>query len=311
MEQELVKNKWSRFEDKADVEVPTATLMAYEWIDKNWPDFEKSEFYHRCSEATICSRRRWYAKQGTEGTPLTPRKRLNFMAGDVAEIVVKYIISAAMVGDGKIYSEVFFGEPDGFFDLNGKQILNYKQIELKWTLPNGSVVRGHPDGLGKRNSDGEWELIEVKSAANWGFDSFKKEGAGDYLRQAHSMMLSDELKAKNVRSCRFFYFKKETGHLWDRLHHYDDAIAAAVIADYISVDQDIAPAKPFSLIAETRKERNKEPGKGNQWLEIETGRKTIGFPCTYCPYVRACHGEYTIEWKVDARSGCMTPTYYF
>lgn len=295
--QDLVPNPFAAFEDKADPTVPTATLQIYQFID-DYLKRESDTYVTRASAATQCPKRRQLQRQGAPAEKLTPRKVVNFLLGDLAEKSMLYFLLQGCVGPGKLYSEVDFGEEFGSFNFNEKVIRLYKQKEMILNVPDGPRVTCHPDGLGKRNSDGKWELIEVKSAANWGFNSFKgEEGAGDYLRQAHATMQSEEAKALGIDSVRFFYVRKETGHIWDRLHQFDIRIAQQVLQEYRQVESDEEIPAPHGLIDETFR---KKP----------TGRKVAGFPCTYCPYLEKCQGKHTVEWKND-QFGHGKPVYVF
>lgn len=302
----LTQNPWAQYDDKPDFEIPSASYQIYNYVSSLAKEESKNVF--RASSASMCVRRRQYQKAGVDGIPITPRKILNFMSGDIAEMVMKYFISQACVGDGKLYSEVYFGEPEGSVVINGKMIATYHQPTYSFELPNKRRITAHPDGRGKRNLDGQWELIEVKSAADWGFQDFKVSGPGDYLKQAHAVMLTDEMTALNARSVRFFYFRKMTGNIWDRVFNFDPELAKRVVEDFLLSDS-VELAKPYELVDETRSVRNPEDKR--KWIKIPTGRKKAPFPCGgYCPYTKNCHGEYKLEWSSD-RNGQMKPVYIF
>lgn len=291
------KNPFHAGEDKYDPTIPTATLQIYQAIERAIQESE-STTVNRASAATMCVKRRWYQRIGTPGTPLTPRKKVNFFLGDLAEKVLIYFIKEGCVGEGRLYSEVDFGAPSGSFDFNTKRVDFFTQKE--WTSNIGGLqVTGHPDGIGKRNSDGKWELIEIKSAANFGFKDFKEKGAGDYLRQAHALMLSEEAKKLDINEVRFFYLAKETGHLYDRLHHFDENIASKVTEEFIIAQGEREPSTPFPLVDE-------KTGRGK--FKSKTGRKVAGFPCTYCPFLEQCHGKFTVEWEKNMW-GSLKPKY--
>lgn len=281
-----------------DDSTPTATKMIYDFIGEYLVRNETPSkgSANRCSAASMCPRRRWYQNQGRPGEAMTPRKEVNFLLGDLSERVMLYFIAQSLVGPGKLYSEVNLGKEIGEITFQGKPLKLYAQKTLRLT-GQGLSVSGHADGLGKRNSDGEWELIECKSSANYGFDSFKKDGPGDYIYQAHALMMTEELAALNVRSVRFFYLKKETGHLWDRLLAFDEEIAKKVVSDFIAANGETMPEKPHSLKEEIFKKE-------------KTGRLIAQFPCTYCPYLKDCQGDHEVEFSKDW-SGNRKPVYVF
>ncbi len=296
----LKRNPFTAWEDKIDPEIPTATLEIYEFLQGHWERKQVDTHINRASAANMCPKRRWYQGKGNKGAPLTPRKQINFLLGDLAEKALIYYITQGLVGEGKTYSEVRLGTLKGEIEFQGKPIKVFDQIEF--TTEIGDMkISGHPDGLGKRNSDGKWELIEIKSAANYGFKEFKAEGAGDYLKQAHALMMSNECKELDVRDVRFFYLRKETGHIWDRLHQYDEMIASRVKEEFQAAVKDEAPPAPYDLVDEMSGwGKNKRP----------TGRKTAVWQCQYCPYLEKCKGKFKLEFKKD-QWGSQKPLYIF
>lgn len=294
---ELVDNPFAGLEDRADPKVPTATLQIYEFIN-DYLSRTPDTHVNRASSATMCLKRRWYQKQGIIGDNLTPRKIVNFSLGDLSEKIVLYFIKQACVGPGKLYSEVDFGKVTGTFPVQGKTFETYEQDHLTAAIPGlHEPITAHADGWGKRNSDGRWELIECKSAADWGFNDFKTVGPKDYLKQSHALMMTDKAKKLGVKDVRFFYLRKQTGHLWDRIHPYDPELAQEVIDEFVISNQKEEPRAPFKLVAEAFRSR-------------PTGRLIAAFPCSYCPYLNKCQGEYQTEWKND-QFGFSKPVYVF
>lgn len=299
--QDLVNNPWADFEDKGDPLVPTATLQIYQFIHKFLDRGEQKDTrINRASSTTQCPKRRWYQKQGLEGTPLTPRKLVNFLLGDLGEKVMQYFILRGLVGDGKLYSEVDFGKEVGSFMFSGKRFGVYEQEAMTATIA-GFEVSCHGDGFGKRNSDGKWELIECKTAANWGFQSFAQNGEIDYLKQVHTMMLTGKAKELGINEVRFFFLRKETGHLFDRLYKFDPEVAKTVERELLIANGEQEPVAPYQLVDEmTGRKPNKKA----------TGRKMAAFPCSFCPYLEKCHGKFTLEWSSD-QWGNQKPSYVF
>lgn len=278
-----MSHKWAHLEEKQELALPTATIQIYEFIEQELKR-EKDNNVNRCSAATMCVRRRWYQHHGYEGTPLTPRKIVNFMMGDLAERIMLYFVKEANVGPDKLYSEINLGEKTGEITIQGKKIDLYAQKILSFKLFDGTTITGHADGFGRRNSDKQWELIEVKSAADYGFDDFVTDGPGDYLKQSHALMLTEEAEKLNIESVRFFYLKKSTGHIHDRFFDYDPFLADRVYTEFkMAIDENI-PAAPFGLISE-------------KFRDKPTGRIIAPFPCSYCPYLQECKGPYQKEFK--------------
>jgi hypothetical protein len=272
-------------------DVPTASQQIYDFIASSLSR-EPSTHVNRASAASMCFKRRWYQRKGVPGEELTPRKLVNFTLGDLTEHVVKYFISQGCVGPGKLYSEVDFGNVVGSFTIQGnKEIKIFDQPDLVAKV--GTIdVTAHADGWGKRNSDGKWELIEVKSAADFGFEDFKRVGPGDYLKQATVNLQTNKAIELGAKEVRFFYLKKNTGHLWDRLHSFDENLFQEVVEEYWLSNQEEEPKAPYVPIPETF--RNKP-----------TGRKVLQWQCSYCPYTKECHPKAKLEFKSEK------PKYFF
>lgn len=288
-----MKNLWADFDENPESEITRATQDIYAFIENKFTRSEKPTAL-RGSAATMCVKRRWYQNKGFKATPLAPRKIVNFMLGDLTERVLVYFIENACVGEGKLYKEVFFGDEDGFFDLQGRYLNLHKQIESSFKI-GGHEVKCHFDGLGLRH-DGKWELIEIKSSSEFGFQKFVKEGPGDYLKQAHAYMLTEKCRELGVESVRFFFLKKNTGHVVDKNFPFSMNTAKKVINDFKISMQDKEPPAPFKLAEEKKR---KKP----------TGRLIAQFPCNYCPYLSHCHGSYE---KVFKKSGyALKPVFVF
>lgn len=294
--QNLVNNPWKDGEDKYDPSIPTATLQIYDYIAEELKR-PKDTHVNRASSANMCYLRSWYQRNGFEGTQLTPRKIVNFALGDITERVVIYFIEQGLVGPGKLYREVFFGKEIGEIPIQGKKIKIHEQEMLR-TMVGPFEITSHVDGWGIRNSDGKKELIEVKSAANFGFDEFKENGPGDYLRQAHVNM-----KAIGADSVRFYYLRKEIGSLWSRLEPWSDAIMQEVEDNYRLANQEIKPDRPDYPMTE------EEVGQGRGRPKLKTGRMQLNWKCEYCIFTRNCFPDMVEEW-VPGRSGLSKPAYF-
>lgn len=294
-EQKLEKNPFASIDDQIDGSVPTATLQIYQGIDEKLGRKAVDTHVNRASSATMCHKRRWYQRQGLPGESLTPRKLINFLLGDLSEITHKHYVAEFLVGPGKLYSEVNFGKPVGSFDANGKTITIYQQEDLTADI-GGILVTAHVDGWGRRNADGKWELIEFKSASDYGFEDFRSKGASDYLKQAMVNLQTNKAKELGATEVRFYYLKKQTGHLWDRLYTFDAELAKDVAEEYklANADSNSEPKAPHFPVLETER---KKP----------TGRKILAFPCTYCPYKTLCQGPLDVEFK--AAFGKSYPVY--
>lgn len=311
---ELIQNPYVMGEDKADPLIPTATRQIYDYIREEYgePDDEEGDTnVNRASAAYQCTKRRWFKRKGYKGIAITPRKIVNFTLGDLSELTVQYFIKKACVGPGKMYSEVDFGEKTGEQMINGKLIEFYKQKDLHLTLHHDSLppieIVCHADGLGKRNLDGQWELIECKSSANWGYKGFMAGEPNDYLPQAHTVMMTDECRALGVRATRYFYLKKETGNLWDRLEFFNDLIWQKTKNSFFEVMSEEMPPTPYDLT--THYAYVLKPGNVRK-TKVVTKDLEAQFPCTYCPYIEHCFGKFELEFTED-QWGHQKPAYVF
>lgn len=273
-----------QIDERLDPLTPTATLQIYDYIAAALGREKQDTHVNRASSASRCHKQRWYQRNGFPGEPLTPRTIVNFALGDMTEHAVKYFIHEACVGPGNLYSEVDFGVEVGEFTIqNGYVVKLYSQPDLIAKLGDIEVT-AHVDGWGKRSSDGLWELIEVKSAADRGFTEFQEQGPGDYLKQAMVNLETDRAKALGAVGVRYFYLKKNTGHLWDRYYPKDADLLSDVIEEYKIASQPMEPRAPYVAKLETYR------GK-------PTGRKVLPWQCAYCPYTEHCHPSAEIEFK--------------
>lgn len=297
--EQLEQNPFIDLEDKLNPEIPTVTREIYEQIALELGRKESGTAI-RASAASMCPKRRWYQNHGYEGKPLTPRKIVNFLLGDLSEYVIQYFIGKACVGPGKFYSEVSFGEEIGELVVQHKPIKMYKQKEVI-TRFGDLEIPGHADGWGKRNSDGKWELIECKSASDYGFKSFIEDGPKDYLKQCHTLMHSDEGKRLDVKETRFFYIRKMTGNIYDKVVQFDSEILNQTRDEFFTSIQDEEPEDPFNLEPEMI-------GRGKN--KLPTGNMKAVFPCSYCSFLEECKGEFVTEFR-KSQGGTMAPTYIF
>lgn len=270
-----------------DDSIPTATNQIYDYIAQYLGRVGDDRHVNRASAASRCYKQRWYQRNGFPGEPLTPRVIVNFTLGDLSEHTVKFFIKNGCVGPGKLYSEVDFGNRVGSFPVQGgREIEIFDQPDLLAQI--GEInVSAHVDGWGKRNSDGKWELIEVKSAADYGFEEFKEQGPGDYLKQAMVNLQTDRAKELGADGVRFFYIKKNTGSLWDRFFPFDRELASDVATEYQLAASDEEPKAPYVPKIETFRSK-------------PTGRKVLEWRCSYCPYKQHCYekrGKLSLEMK--------------
>jgi hypothetical protein len=294
----LIKNPFIDLDYEAEDFISEEVLEIYRWIDRSLVDRDDESNVLRASAASLCVLRRWLQGRGIKGNRTAPRSILNFMLGELFEHAIKHLIKYGNVGPGKLYSEVNFGKVIGTFPLQKREFELHEQIEVI-TKIGPLTIPGHLDGMGKRNIDGKWEFIEAKSSSDYGFEKFKKKGPDDYLRQSHTLMMSEEAAKWGVSETRYFYGRKQKGHLHGRLIRFDDNVADLVRREFLQSVSGEKPRPPHSLA--------REIDSGG----FPTGRVVaLVVPCSYCPYLNTehCHNGLTKYLRRDFR-GNRKPLY--
>lgn len=290
-----VQNPFASFDNQPDEFVDEATLGIYEYIHNELDDREpKLGGGNRASASGSCPRKVWFQNQGLKGELMAPRAILNFTLGDVTEAVVTSFIKSALVGS--LYKSVDFGEKIGEVMIQNRLIEAYSQETVTTTIPAsfGDIsIPGHADGWGELQ-DGSWELIEIKSASSYGFQEFEKNGPGDYIYQAHCLMMSDKAQSLGVKRVRFFYIKKDTGHLATGVFPYEESVAQEVRRSFIKANQEEMPCRGCQVEDETVRKKL-------------TGRKKLHWKGAYCGFKDKC---YELEKSFQSSFGTMKPVFY-
>lgn len=292
----LTKNPFLEADIEAEDFVSEGALQVYRYLD-TLADREDESNVLRASVAPLCVRRRWLQARGLKGKRLAPRALSNFILGELFEYAIKHLIKTSCVGPARLYSEVNFGKVIGTFTIQKREFEIHEQLESRTKIGPLTIV-GHWDGVGRRNFDGKWEMIEAKSASDYGFRKFKAEGPGEYIKQAHVLMMSDVAKKLGITETRYFYGRKQKGHLHDVLVPFQESVADMVSRDYLASVGPECPAPPHSLTREI---------SGG----FPTGRLVaLTFPCTYCPYLNTehCHNGLTRYVRRD-QGGNRKPFY--
>ena len=278
----------------ADTSDGAVTHAVYNQVKKEIEAAGIDTYITRASSAGKCSRQLWYKRNGAKpDKAMEPRTRHLFRSGHISEIVLLNDLLESAVGPGRPWAELNCGEIDSVIEIGGVEYKTFKQLEWSFTLPNGEVVTGHPDAVAKLHN-GEYELIDAKTFSNFGFMRFEKketpaiEAVEDYKFQAHALMNCDEARDLNIKRFRFVGIKKDTSHMADRLIDLDSGVLDVVIRRYMEALSEKKPERTHSPENEmTGRSPNKRP----------TGRKVLGWRCSYCPYADQCWGKLTVEFK--------------
>lgn len=272
-----------------DEKISEGSSQIYQWASEYLSKREIGTA-NRCSSAPQCVRKGWFQNKGERGEDLQPRQVLVFGLGDLVEHWMKDLIAKSCVGPGKIYSEVDFGKVVDKFIVQHREFNIYEQDELSIHI-NDFVISGHPDGWGKRNEDGQWELIEIKSAASYGFEDFVKGEIG-YLEQVYALSMSTKAIQLGVDSARFWFMNKNTSAIFDRLYKIDPNEQKRVKTEFLQRNGPEMPPVPVSP----------DIGPINEMVRrVPTGRKILGWKCGYCDYKAKCWPDAKLEFSKTNR----------
>lgn len=249
----------------------------HEYMSIRPPDTE----INRASAATKCVRARWYKKNGYKPEPLLERSYLVFAFGDMSERLITTLLMKC-IGPDKFYKSIMLGERKAeFFLQNGTlPIHNYNQFEVVTEIGD-LKIKGHPEGFAQLHDD-TWELLEIKSAATMSYERMVREGPGDYIKQAHTLMMSDKAQELGVKSVRFFYIDKNTQHFETQLHHFDYRIWDQVEKEYKQSNSKTTPERPYEPVPET-------------YYKKPTGKLKLPWQCSYCEFNKHCYPQAKLE----------------
>jgi hypothetical protein len=243
----------------------------------------------RLSNAGTCARRMGYQfanykarllenPEPYEAEILQPRSLLVFQLGDIVEMAVKDWIARS-------------GAAERFLPLSA---IHKDRISVQIS---GVEIDGHPDGLYQEVS-GLLTVPDLKSINPIGFNRVSEEGP-DY---GNVCQTSGYAKALDVPSARLLYYNKATSHLDEWIFDYSPALWEEIesrFAGVIHSTADALPAREYEPEAETEWVKGKS-GLGGERLKVvdikkngywrETGRKILGYPCSYCPFKEPCFG---------------------
>lgn len=222
---------------------------------------ESSKGKLRASSAGQCARKLWYTYTGQEGEPLQPRALMTFLCGDLMEVglsVVARLAGWKMIGKS--------GNPD-------------EEPSLDVVLPSGKMVQGHPDDLLHNEEEQKFYLVEFKSANEYGFEEFVKNGLSDTFGYATQVSLYlDSLSLKHGIVC---YVCKTNGQIADRVVSRDASLVAKAKLRLDGILAGQEPGREHSPVPETeydRKTKRREP----------TGMMVLPVQCAYCAFRDKC-----------------------
>lgn len=201
-----------------------------------------------------CARQGAYKFHGYTSEPLQPRVRINFMYGDITELLV---VEAAKLAGCNIW-----GSQDPVF---------------VGVAPDTEIM-GHPDGI-FMDDDGQEYVLEIKKQSEWGFKK-PVDNAFGYLAQAHAYMAGTGLR-KTV----FVRLNGQTGALAEQVVEFDEEIWEAArqraVAILKSASTGELPPRAFEL--------EKENKKGQRRLVLQC--RYCGFKEECWPYLQMAYSD--------------------
>jgi hypothetical protein len=235
----------------------------------------------RASQLGDCRRAIAYRVAGTPtaGREIDGVSRMTFAIGDTVEALLGIAIEESL--------------PDGWS-------LRYTRDEQHhglWTTPEGLAVPTHADGLG-RMADGTGFTIEIKSAAGYKLDSWRRSGWGrdtSYRWQVHAQQA-----AYRVRWTYVAAVDKGTATLWGQWIEWDDAIDADARAHLLGAQS--PPEQTPRVLPDGTELGPTEPAKTEK-----DRRRVLPWQCRYCAFWRTCWPEAEEGWTSRSKPTLRVP----
>lgn len=195
-----------------------------------------------------CQRKQAYRVYGYEAAPLSSRAIMVFRLGDLIEAEVKSIIKKYL-GDN---FQITFPE----------EKMEYQVGSLKLTGLVDGIIE-HPERM----------ILEVKSIADHSFKSLNREGlSSDY----HAQALCYE-KALGINKTCFVFYNKNTSHLHEIIHTFDENEWSKVEAKLLNISGSSKDNLP---------EREYGPDKNGK----------LPWQCSYCDFNKQCWPDATLTF---------------
>ena len=264
----------------------------------------------RASALGMCARRLGYMKLGVIGEPLTPRRLSIFNHGDVADMMLKEdltkalgggLITAGHRGSVMIEGVEVSGECDGLFHLDGRYgVVDFKSMAdysfdraCKGEIDETYAVQGYIYSLiyevdivvfvclRKETS----HLVEVI------FDKQAQETVVTrrYGGDEREIQVNDPLLVAEVRSPFDATISGKVADTIMRVTQCDSLDTLPIGVNAIEVETiKIQGAEKAKAKAEELGLDFNYAVKSGSWFGMATGRKVVGFPCSYCPFKGPC-----------------------
>jgi len=284
----------------------------------------------RASSAGYCERRLGYDQIGVKGVPLTPRRLSVFRHGTHLDKGLKIDFKAAL-GDRFLNLDELGANncqingvnvsftPDGAFQSEDGQI---GIVEIK-TMSDYAFDRALKGEIDRTYLCQAWvyavgtsfnpvvficyrketsHMVEVIFDRNVAETVIVQRYGGDPLELA----VNDPLLIAEIKTPFDESVETEVREKFKRLANVTerDNLASGVRV----IENEVVKVQGKAKATEMEKIYGGPISMAGAWFTFETGRRTAGFPCSYCPHIRECLGaELEIQngrpiWVVEGRS---------
>ena len=150
-------------------------------------------------------------------------------------------------------------------------LLKNRQLEVSHTLPCGTIIAGHIDGI--LTLDNQDYVYDAKSSAYRGYQEIAKDP--NYIDESYKAQMCIYMKALDLPSV-FHYYKKDTSHTMFVEQLFDRAVYDRINLKYLKL-QDVTTI-------ENLPERGFKPSEKTGNLPWQCSR-------LYCPFSELCYPD--------------------
>jgi hypothetical protein len=269
----------------------------------------------RASSLGYCPRRLGYQKLGVKGEPLTPRRISIFHHGDAIDLALKQDLMHAL--DGSIITEkhrgsveiegiTINGECDGLFYVDDR----YGVVDGK-TMSDLGFDRACNGEIEETYQIQGWVYSKIYGVDLVVFYCYRKE-------TSHVVEVVFDGRAEGLVITRRFGGNEREIYTQDPLLIAEvktpfspeiEAKARQTIRDvsactsFETLPVGVNKIEPERIKCQSKESKQDAVSRGltlektaGSWATFLTGRKVLGFPCTYCPFYKHCFPSAQLEF---------------
>ena len=262
----------------------------------------------RASSLGYCPRRLAYTKLGQEGEPLQPRRLAIFEHGNSVDWAVKtdilnalgdQVITRDCKGSTTIEGVTITGECDGLYQYDDRVAV----LEIK-SMADYSFERALRGEIDEIYQCQAWVYTFIFSCSAVTFVCYRKE-TSHYCEVTFDSRLPETIVTQRLGGDELEIARQDPLLLAEVKSPFSPAIEAKVRKTLRDVNAcnslDELPEGVNAIEPEIIKVQGKDKAKtlfelygepdkiaAGGWHTFDTGRKIIGFPCTYCAYKQSC-----------------------